>query len=86
MGSLYMDWVGYADDLVFVFDDEESLRKGVKQLDQIFRRYRLKINPSKTKTMIFNQQFENRDYPISIASLGDQKLDNVKTYRYLGLK
>ena len=84
LGSLYMDWVGYADDLVFVFDDEESLRKGVKQLDQIFCRYRLKINPSKTKTMILNQQFENRDYPISIASLGDQKLDNVKTYRYLG--
>ena len=34
--------------------------------------------------MILNQQFENRDYPLSIASLGDQKLDNVKTYRYLG--
>ena len=39
LGSLYMDWVGYADDLVFVFDDEESLRKGVEQLDQIFRSF-----------------------------------------------
>ena len=83
-GSFDMDWCGYADDLVLVFDDEGSLRKGLRLLDQTFSRYRLKINTSKTKTMIFNQQYENREYPVSIASLGDQKLDNVKTYRYLG--
>ena len=83
-GSFDMDWCGYADDLVLVFDDEGSLRKGLRLLDQTFRRYRLKITTSKIKTMIFNQQYENREYPVSIASLGDQKLDNVKTYRYLG--
>ena len=79
-----MDWCGYADDLIFVFEDENSLRKGVKLLDQVFTRYRLKINSFKTKTMIFNQQYEDREYPTSIASLGDQKLENVKSYRYLG--
>ena len=44
-GEWDMDWSGYADDLVLVFDDEESLRKAVQILDQIFNRYRLKINP-----------------------------------------
>ena len=85
-GEWDMDWSGYADDLVLVFDDEESLRKAVKLLNEVFNRYRLKINPSKTKTMIFNQQYENRNYPTSIATLDGQILENVKTFRYLGVE
>ena len=63
------------DDVVLVFDDEESLRKAVKKLNEVFNRYRLKINPSKTKTMIFNQQYEDRNYPASIATLDGQILE-----------
>ena len=83
-GNLTLDWCGYADDLLLVFDDEESLRNGLRILDQTFRRYRLEINLSKTKTMIFNQQYEDREYPTSIAVLGDRRIENVKMYRYLG--
>ena len=34
--------------------------------------------------MIFNQQYENTNYPASIATLGGEMLGNVKTFRYLG--
>ena len=38
IGNFSLDYCGYADDLLLVFDDEDSLRKGVKLLDKIFKR------------------------------------------------
>ena len=84
MGKLTLDWCGYADDLLLVFDDIESLRQGIEILDETFRRYRLSINSSKTKTMILNQQYDNGEYPTTIGLLRGKELDNVKIYRYLG--
>ena len=83
-GDLTVDWSGYADDLMLFFEDEKSLRDGLKILEETFSRYRLKINPSKTKTMILNQQHEQREYPSSISALNGVKLTNVKQYTYLG--
>ena len=34
--------------------------------------------------MIFNQQYEDREYPTSIAVLGERRIENAKMYRYLG--
>ena len=31
---LTLDWCGYADDLLLVFDDIESLRQGIEILDE----------------------------------------------------
>ena len=56
IGDLTLDWSGYADDLMIFFDNEDSLCWGVGILDATFKRYRLSINTSKTKTMILNQQ------------------------------
>ena len=39
-GTQIVDWIGYADDLLLFFDDEESLCKGIQLLDEIFNRYR----------------------------------------------
>ena len=83
-GEYELDWTGYADDLMITFDDLASLQKGLKILNELFKKYRLKINISKTKTMIFNQQLENKEYPTSIASLDGEDLENVTIYRYLG--
>ena len=66
-----VDWCGYADDLLHVFDDVESLRKGIKLLDEVFNTWRLKINTSKTKTMILN---ETGEYASTIASLNGETL------------
>ena len=83
VGTHVADWSGYADDLLLFFDDEESLNFGLHLLDKTFTRYKLTINISKTKSMILNQQYENRDYPISIVSLRGYPLENVKVYTYL---
>ena len=84
IGNFTLDCCGYADDLLIAFENEKSLSRGIEILDETFKRYRLSINISKTKTMILNQQYESREYPASIASLNGSKLENVKTYRYLG--
>ena len=83
-GEFTLDWCDYADDLQLAFEDEESLQTGIVILDEIFRKYRLNINTSKPKTMILNQQYEEREYPTSIATLRGKQLENVTTYRYLG--
>ena len=80
-GQFSVDWIGYADDLVLIFDDVKSLQRGLTLLNDIFTRFQLSINVSKTKTMIFGHEGE---YPTSIASLNDIHVDNVSEFRYLG--
>ena len=83
-GNFNLDWCGYADDLLLAFNNETSLCKGITILDKISKRYRLSINPTKTKSMILNQHLEGRDYPVSIAKLEGREIENVKSYKYLG--
>jgi len=80
-GSFDMDWIGYADDLLFTFDDKVSLQRGLKLLNSTFQRFNLKINVTKTKTMILNCE---NDYPDTIASLNGKPIDNVESFLYLG--
>ena len=80
-GTFVVDWVGYADDLLLVFEDKNSLIRGTRLLNSLFRRFHLEINTSKTKTMILNYDGE---YPESIVSLNGEAIANVETYLYLG--
>ena len=80
-GQFDMDWIGYADDLVIVFEDISSLQRGLILLDEIFTRFQLSINTSKTKTMIFGHE---GDYPKTISELHGKTIDNVCNFRYLG--
>ena len=83
-GTMTIDWSGYADDLVLTFEDERSLAKGICLLNETFKNYRLRINATKTKTMILNQKYEERAYPKTICSLEGEEIENVESYRYLG--
>ena len=82
------DWAAYADDLTLIFDDESSLQKGLDTLNEIFDRYNLSINVTKTKTMILNHKIlagdEDATYPKSICKLNGVPIGNVTTFRYLG--
>ena len=49
-----LPWSGYADDLVLFLLDCTSLQRAVILLDQIFRKYGLTINATKTETMVIN--------------------------------
>ena len=76
------DWSGYADDLELFFEKLDDLQRGLEILHDIFQKFGLTVNIKKTKTMIFNH--DNEDYPNSIVTLQNQKIENVKTFRYLG--
>jgi len=34
--------------------------------------------------MILNQKYEGREYPKTICSLGEEVIENVEKFRYLG--
>ena len=82
-GDHPFDWVGYADDLVMAFSDIASTQKGLEIVNEVFKRFRLSINVSKTKTMIFNYAEPPEQYPTSIAKLDDEEVGNVKSFKYL---
>ena len=83
-GFHILDWIGYADDLTLMFEDLKSLRKGLGILNKTFERFGLTINISKTKTMIINYDTTSIPYPETIASLSEEKIENVKEFPYLG--
>ena len=76
-GDHIVDWCGYADDLELAFESIADLEKGLKLLDETFRRFHLQINASKTKTMILNfkcfmdQSCIKQPYPESFVKLYD---------------
>ena len=76
--------VGYAKDIVLSFFDIENLQKGIHILNNTFRRYQLNINVSKRKTMIFNAENNDTDYPNTICKFRETDLKNVKVLKYLG--
>ena len=81
-----MDWQGYADDLVLLFDDTKNLQLGLEILNTTFNDYHLEINITKTKTMIMNfMKTEDKvEYPDTLVYLNDIPIENVKTFVYLG--
>ena len=83
-GTKMISWVGYADDIVLVFEDNLNMQEGLIMLNKTFKRFGLKINVSKTKSMIFNFDGLEAEYPDSICSLEGGRIDNVKKFIYLG--
>ena len=78
-----IDWIGYADDLVLFFLNEECLADAINLLYSTFKRYHLAPNIGKTQPMIFNHQTQEA-YPKSIVSVNDEAIENVTVFRYLG--
>ena len=78
VGSQNLNWVGYADDIVLIFDSMQNLEKAINLLDQTFRRFSLVNNVSKTKSMIVNYQLNDEEYPTTIAKLNGENIENVK--------
>ena len=84
VGEQPIEWVGYADDLALVFEDVNNLEMGLELLFITFKKNYLEINISKTKTMILNHQYTNKEYPDKLMSLNNSPVENVKTFKYLG--
>ena len=72
----------WADDIILFSESEEGLNKLLGQLNAYSDLNQLKINTDKTKCMIFNKtgRLIRRNF-----FLGSVKLENVRSYKYLGL-
>ena len=67
-GFCLFDWIGCADDLVLVFKDLRNMQAELNELNTTFERFSLKINKSKSKTMVlcYNDKLE---YPRNIVKV-----------------
>ena len=83
-GTSSLPWCGYADDLILFMKDLESLKRATKLLDEVFVKFGLQINETKTETMILNCDCLETDYPASIIDLHNTPLKNAACFKYLG--
>ena len=72
----------WADDTLLLSEEEKGLQDLLKVLYEYCEENKLSINVDKTKCMIFNKtgRLIRRDF-----SDGDEKIENVREYKYLGL-
>ncbi len=73
----------YADDTILLAESAEDLQSMLSALKQYCDTWRLKVNATKTKVVIFSRGVV-RNYPKLF--LGDDQLEVVKDYDYLGIK
>ena len=77
---------GYADDIGIHAWEKDTSEQKINILFNVFKEFGLNVNISETETMIWNWN-ENLDgqYPNSILKIDDTALNNVKSFRYLGV-
>ena len=73
----------YADDLVLLSESEKGLQFCLEQLNSYCSKWKLKINISKTKIIIFSKG--KRKWSNFRFMINDQKIEVVENYRYLGV-
>ena len=71
----------YADDLILISETEDGLQKCLNKLAEYVERWQLSINIKKTKIIIFQR---GGRLPCTIFYLGNQIVEKVKQYKYLG--
>ena len=74
----------YADDLVIVSESATGLQNSLTLLQEYCIKWNLNININKTKCMVFNKS--SRLINKHKFTIGNQLLENVKLYRYLGIE
>ena len=81
-GENMINALAYADDIVLLSTTKEGLQKAIDTVQEYCTNWKLKINSSKTKTMIFSRG--NQKIKTSFK-LGGETLENTKEYKYLGI-
>lgn len=72
----------YADDTVIFADNEISLQKALDGLESYCKLWKLNVNCSKTKILVFCGKKPTYKYPFK---LNNQLLEHVYSYKYLGI-
>jgi hypothetical protein len=73
----------YADDLVLLSESEKGLQSCLEQLNSYCSKWKLKINISKTKIIIFSKG--KRKWSNFRFMINDQKIEVVEKHKYLGV-
>lgn len=81
-GKCNINALAYADDIVLISKTKAGLQKALDIVEQYCETWRLKINHSKTKTMVFSRG--NRVIKAEFTINGTA-LENVKEFKYLGI-
>ncbi len=83
IGDTEINCLLYADDMVLIAEDENSLQCMLNEVYNWCIHWRLNVNESKTKVVHFrNSRKLQTDFKFMY---GDNELDNVKHYKYLGI-
>ena len=76
----------YCDDIFLMAESIEELQIMTTVLEELFTRFGLTISVKKTKTLILNYQGTKENYPKSIVTIQNINIDNISTFKYLGVK
>lgn len=71
----------YADDIALLAPDEQSMNKMLMVLHTWCEKWKLSINPDRTKLMHY--RVPSRNSSKHVFKCGDIEIEYVKTYRYL---
>ncbi len=74
--------LAYADDIVLLSKSKEGLQKALDIVEKYCEKWRLKINHSKTKSMVFSKGNQIIKAEFTINGIA---LENVKEFKYLGI-
>ena len=77
-----VDWLMFADDTVLLGDSDEKLERLVQEFGRVCQRRKLSVNETKSKIMNIGKNGEENQVNIS---LNDRRMEEVETYRYLGV-
>ena len=79
-------YTGYADDYLLCAETAEELQIMADEIQKLFSRFGLTICLKKTKSLIFNYSGDMKLYPKSIVTILNTNIDNIKVFKYLGVK
>src|SRR5207245_5382569 len=80
VGGVLISNIRFADDQGMVVSSEMGLQRLMDRLNAIAKKYSMRINIKKTKTMVVSKK-DGRTVSIIIDG---QKVEQVKTFKYLG--
>ena len=78
-GISSINYALYADDMYSIFRTKSALQKGMNIVEEIFT-----LSRKKTETMVVNGEDDDTNSEL-IITLGNQKIKNVKEFKYLGV-
>ena len=73
----------YADDLILLSNTEEGLKQNLRNLETYCEKWKLEVNISKTKIIIFN--IMGRKIKCNSFSLNGKNIESTNSYCYLGI-